>query len=100
MTQAQLDKAKSNVNELLNKFTTNNGIDFTKKKHKNYMIIKYDKKIVMPNQYYKVGYLRSLVIDVDQERIVCVGPNKSIPVEEIFNYSSFDEPTHKIHYCE
>ena len=71
MTQAQLDKAKSNVNELLNKFTTSNGIDFTKKKHKNYMIIKYDKKAVMPNQYYKVGYLRSLVIDVDQQRIVC-----------------------------
>ena len=100
MTQAQLDKAKSNVNELLNKFTTSNGIDFTKKKHKNYMIIKYDKKAVMPNQYYKVGYLRSLVIDLDQGRIVCVGPNKSIPVEEIFNYSSFDEPKHKIQYEE
>lgn len=99
MAQAQLDKAKNNVEDLLNK-NEQNGIEFTKKKHKNYMIIKYDKKQCLPHQYYKVGYLRSLVIDVDQNRIVCVGPNKSIPVEEIISYSSPHEATHKIYYEE
>lgn len=100
MTQAQLDKAKNNVNELIKKYVSSNGTEITKKKHKNFMIIKYDKKQCLPNQYFKVGYLRSMVIDMDQEKIVCVGPNKSIPVEEIFSYSSPDETSHKINYEE
>ena len=100
MTQAQLDKAKNNVDELIKKYVSSNGTEITKKKHKNFMIIKYDKKQCLPNQYFKVGYLRSMVIDMEQEKIVCVGPNKSIPVDEIFSYSSPDETSHKINYEE
>ena len=87
MAQEQLTKAKANVRELLEE-TTYNGIEITRKKHKNYTIIKYDKSKCLPSSYYKVGYTRSLIIDRDLNRIVCVGPNKSIPVDEIDSYSN------------
>ena len=86
MAQAQLNKAKIKVTELLTNDKVND-IEITKKKHKNYTIIKYDKGKCVPSEYYKVGYMRSLVIDRELNRIVCVGPNKSIPVEEIEQYS-------------
>ena len=87
MAQAQLNKAKANVTELLEK-STHNSIEITRKKHKNFTIIKYDKSKCLPSQYYNVGFLRSMVIDRDLNKIVCVGPNKSIPLDEIDNYSN------------
>ena len=86
MSQSYLNKAKYNVAELLNSYIGNN-ISIQKKKHKKYTIIKYDKSKCLPSDYYKVGFLRTMIIDRDANKIVCVGPNKSIPVEEIQQYS-------------
>ena len=59
------------------------GILLMKKKHHNYLIIKYDKKTVLPHQYYQVGYMRSMIINTNTNELVCVAPSKSIPVEEL-----------------
>lgn len=99
MTQEQLTKASADINQLMNNFVAQD-IEITKKKHKEYLIIKYDKSKCIPSFYYKVGYLRSLVIDTTRQKIVCVGPNKSIPLEEIFSYSTPDDPSHRIQYEE
>lgn len=87
MAQEQLNKAKHYVDELLANNQVND-VDITKKKHKNFTIIKYDKEKCLPSHYYRVGFMRSMVIDRDLNKIVCVGPNKSIPVDEIEQYSS------------
>lgn len=100
MAQAQLNKAKHHVEELLGKDSVN-GVDITRKKHKGFSIIKYDKEKCTPSHYYRVGFMRSMVIDRELGRIVCVGPNKSIPVDEIEQYSSKqDGDGDGIHYEE
>ena len=87
MAQAQLDKAKANVTQLLEN-DTRNGIEITRKRHKNFTILKYNKERCLPSEYFKVGYLRTMVIDRDLDKVVCVGPNKSIPLEEIQSYAN------------
>jgi hypothetical protein len=87
MAQAQLDKAKANVTQLLEN-DTRNGVEITRKRHKNFTILKYNKERCLPSEYFKVGYLRTMVIDRDLNQVVCVGPNKSIPLEEIQSYAN------------
>jgi hypothetical protein len=94
--QQHLNKARLDVKKLLNKNEIN-GIPIMRKKHKKYTIIKYDKRQCLPSQYYRVAYMRTLIIDNELSKVVCVGPNKSIPVEEIEQYTNSDV---NIHYEE
>mgnify|MGYP000745163194 CR=1 FL=1 len=86
MAQRQLDKAKANVKEALESDTIS-GVDIIRKKHKNFTIIKYDKSKCTPSNYFRVAYNRCMVIDRDLNKIVCVGPGKSIPLEELDDIS-------------
>lgn len=96
MSQEYLTKARYTVLDILTKNEVNN-IEILKKKHKNYTIVKYDKNKCLPSYYYSVGFLRTMIVNNDTQKIVCVGPNKSIPVEEIQQYS---ENANSIHYEE
>lgn len=86
MAQRQLDKAKANVKEALENDVIG-GIDIVRKKHKNFTIIKYDKSKCTPANYFRVAYNRCMVVDRDLNKIVCVGPGKSIPLEELDDIS-------------
>lgn len=87
--QSHLSKAQLDVSKLLNDSDID-GVPIMRKKHKKYTIIKYDKSQCLPSQYYRVGYMRTMVIDNELSKIVCVGPNKSIPVDEIECYTNSD----------
>lgn len=71
-----------------------------KKKHNDYMIVKYDKKTVLPHQYYQVGYMRSMIIDTKSKTLVCIAPSKSISLSEIENECKKTTPPTPIHYEE
>ena len=58
-------------------------ISLMKKKHHHYLIVKYEKKAVLPNQYHKVGYMRSIIVDTNEKEIVCIAPSKSISLPEL-----------------
>ena len=94
MAQEMLNKAKAQVREVLEEDVINM-IEITRKKHKNYTIIKYDKNKCISSQYFRVGYNRCMVVDRDLNKIVCVGPAKSIPLNELDDYSN-----HELHYEE
>lgn len=87
MAQQRLDKAKANVKEVMENDVINS-IEITRKKHRNYTIIKYDKSKCLDSNYYRVGYKRCMVVDRDQDRIVCVGPAKSIPLNDLDDFSN------------
>ena len=87
MTQAYLHKAKYDISGLLNGYEVNN-VAVQKKKQRNFTVVKYDKNKCLPSQYTSVGFLRSMLFNNETNKIVCVGPNKSISVEEIMRYSS------------
>lgn len=87
MAQAQLNKANLQVSQILENDSYND-VEITRKKHKKYTVIKYNKEKCLPSTYYKVGFLRCMIIDRDDNRIVCVGPNKSIPLNELDDYSN------------
>tara|TARA_B110001469_G_C9648569_1_gene329552 strand:- start:7747 stop:8925 length:1179 start_codon:yes stop_codon:yes gene_type:complete len=86
MPQQYLTKAKYIVLDIITKDEVNN-IAIQKKIHNKYTIIKYLKEKCLPSDYYKVGFMRSMIVNNDTNQIVCVGPNKSIPVEEIQQYT-------------
>ena len=66
-----------------------NSIEITRKKHKNYTIIKYDKNKCLQSNYYCVGYKRCcMVVDRDQDRIVCVGPTKINSLNDLDDFSN------------
>ena len=75
-------KNVSRVTKLL-EYNEIDDIILMKKKHHEYLIVKYDKKSTLPHQYYKVGYMRSIVVDTNTKEIVCIAPSKSIPLEEL-----------------
>jgi len=79
MAQEMLNKAKAQVREVLEEDVINM-IEITRKKHKNYTIIKYDKSKCVSSQYFRVGYNRCLVVDRDLDKIVCVGPTNLFPL--------------------
>jgi hypothetical protein len=100
MAQALLTKSHLNISEIINKDVIN-GVDILKKTHKKYTIVKYNKKTTLPSAYFRVGYLRSLIIDNESKMPVCVGPIKSIPLNEIEEYSSiYQRDEDSIHYEE
>ena len=100
MAQALLTKSHLNTSEIINKDLIN-GVDILKKTHKKYTIVKYNKKTTLPSAYFRVGYLRSLIIDNESKMPVCVGPIKSIPLNEIEEYSSiYQRDEDSIHYEE
>lgn len=70
-----------------------NSINLLKKKHHDYVIVKYDKEQTMPHNYFRVGYLRSMIIDTKLNEIVALAPSKSIPVDEFVNECTRNQNT-------
>ena len=94
MAQSQLNKTNLKVSHILENDSYND-IDITRKKHNKYTVVKYDKEKCLPSSYHNVGFLRCMIIDRDENRIVCVGPNKSIMLKEFDDYYNG-----KLHYEE
>jgi hypothetical protein len=90
-------KHVSRVTKLL-EYDEIDDITLMKKKHHNYVIVKYDKKSTLPHQYYKVGYMRSIIVDTNTNEIVCIAPSKSIPLEELESECKKNDSS--IHYEE